>query len=91
MSITRYTPNFKMLVVKNIYAMGSVSKVADKYVMNISTVYRWKKEYEEKGERAFYDEPSNLLDEIDRLRRENQNLKKNIYQFITELIELIEN
>ena len=80
-----------MLVVKNVYAIGSVSKVADKYVMNISTVYRWKKEYEEKGERAFYDEPRKLLDEIDRLRRENQNLKKNIYQFITELIELIEN
>jgi len=76
MSSSRYKPDFKMRVVKKIDLYGSISEVSRRYKINYSTLHKWKCDYEKKGAKAFYDGPSQLLDENERLKVEKEKLQK---------------
>ena len=87
--MSRYTADFRLRIVKNVFDTGSVAEVTEKYKINASTVYEWMKKYEDKKERAFYDGPSLLIDEIERLREENKHLKNNVSQCVQNICNLI--
>lgn len=97
----KYPKEFKLMVVEEVNKLGSTSKVAKKYKLNFSVVYRWKKIFDEENSKISINkiDPQDIKDnkelknnELEDLINENLYLKELVlrkeieYQKLKDLI-----
>jgi putative transposase len=73
-----WTEEEKLQAILYVQSSDSVVQACRELGIDPSTYYKWKKAYEEKGEKGLKPKYLRKYPELERLRRENERLKRNL-------------
>jgi len=80
-----WTAEEKLQAILYVQSSGSVAQACRELEIDPSMYYKWKKAYEEKGEEGLKPKYSRRDPELERLRKENERLKKLLAEKTLEL------